>query len=42
MGVDMGSMRAALPSVGMVIVLLAQVSNMEVIKAAMSKGIDPK
>ncbi|KDO82551.1 hypothetical protein CISIN_1g018400mg [Citrus sinensis] len=40
MGVDMGSMRAALPSVGMVIVLLAQVSNMEVIKAAMSKGIN--
>lgn len=36
----MGSMRAALPAVGMVIVLLAQVSNMEVIKAAMSKGIN--
>lgn len=36
----MCSMRAALPFVGMVMVMLAQVSNMEVIKAAMSRGIN--
>lgn len=34
------SMRAALPFAGMVMVILVQVSNMVVIKEAMSKGIN--
>lgn len=37
---ELCSMRSVLPFVGMVIIMLVQVSNMEVIKAAMSTGMN--